>query len=95
MNYIREGIISVLKVTFKSALFLFSMYLTLSQSVQTEENYKKEGKVVYQIHYGYKSIYNQLKVNQKEYDQYWKEGLSIAEMAKKQGFQEGIWKTIL
>jgi len=42
-----------------------------------------------------KSIYNLLKVNQKEYDQYWKEGLSIAEMAKKQGFQEGIWKTIL
>lgn len=89
MNYIREGIISVLKVTYKSALFY------LSQSVQTEENYKKEGKVVYQIHYDYKSIYNQLKVNQKEYDQYWKEGLSIAEMAKKQGFQEGIWKTIL
>ena len=45
MNYIREGIISVLN-------------LTLSQSVQTEENYKKEGKVVYQIHYDYKLIYN-------------------------------------
>jgi hypothetical protein len=55
MNYIREGFISVLKVTFKSVLFLFSMYLTLSQSVQTEENYKTEGKVVYQIHYDYKS----------------------------------------
>ncbi|UYY99341.1 hypothetical protein OJ967_01870 [Peribacillus frigoritolerans] len=38
--------------------FFISMYLTLSQSVQTEENYKTEGKVVYQIHYDYKSIYN-------------------------------------
>ncbi|MDP1421574.1 hypothetical protein Q8G35_25230 [Peribacillus simplex] len=85
----------MLKVTLKSVLLLFAMCLTLSQSVQTEENYKKEGKVVYQIHYDYKSIYNLLKVNQKEYDQYWKEGLSIAEMAKKQGFPEGIWKTIL
>ncbi len=26
-----------------------------------------------------------LKVSQKEYEQYWEEGLSIAEMAKKQG----------
>lgn len=58
MNYIREGFISVLKVTLKSVLFLFSMYLTLSQSVQTEENNKKEGKGVYKIHYDYKSIYN-------------------------------------
>lgn len=58
MNYIREGFISVLKVTLKSVLFLFSMYLTLSQSVQTEENNKKEGKVVYKVHYDYKSIYN-------------------------------------
>lgn len=58
MNYIREGFISVLKVTLKIVLFLFSMYLTLSQSVQTEENNKKEGKVVYKIHYDYKSIYN-------------------------------------
>lgn len=56
MNYIREGFISVFfKGNLESVLFLFSMYLTLSQ---TEENYKKEGKVVYQIHYDYKSIYN-------------------------------------
>lgn len=56
MNYIREGFISVLfKGNLESVLFLFSMYLILSH---TEENYKKEGKVVYQIHYDYKSIYN-------------------------------------
>ncbi|MGW6384544.1 hypothetical protein [Peribacillus butanolivorans] len=76
---------SVLKVTLKSVLLLFAIYLTLSQSVQGEEVHNQEGKVVYQVHYDYEPIYNLLKVNQKEYDQYWEEGLSIAEMAKEKG----------
>jgi hypothetical protein len=54
MNYIREGFISVLKVTLKSTFFIFNVS-NFIQSVQTEENYKTEGKVVYQIHYDYKS----------------------------------------
>lgn len=75
----------VLKETLKKVLLLCAVFLTFSDSVQAEEVHNQEGKVVYQIHYDYEPIYNLLKVNQKEYDQYWKEGLSIAEMAKKQG----------
>ncbi|MFE4243884.1 hypothetical protein [Peribacillus butanolivorans] len=76
---------SVLKETLKKVLLLCAVFITFSQSVQAEENHEQEGKVVYQIHYDYEPIYNLLKVSQKEYEQYWEEGLSIAEMAKKQG----------
>ncbi|AXN41546.1 hypothetical protein [Peribacillus butanolivorans] len=76
---------SVLKVTLKKVLLLCAVFLIFSENVQAEEVHNQEGKVVYQVHYDYEPIYNLLKVNQKEYDQYWKEGLSIAEMAKKQG----------
>jgi hypothetical protein len=75
----------VLKVTLKRVLLLSAVFLTFSQSVQAEENNNQEGKVIYQLQYDYEPIYNLLKVNKKEYDRYWKEGLSIAEMAKKQG----------
>ncbi|SNT55427.1 hypothetical protein SAMN05444672_14921 [Bacillus sp. OK838] len=70
----------MLKVTLKRVLLLSAVFLTFSQSVQAEENNNQEGKVIYQLHYDYEPIYNLLKVNKKEYDQYWKEGLSIAEM---------------
>ncbi|MFJ7756376.1 hypothetical protein ACQKGI_23540 [Peribacillus muralis] len=73
------------KLTLKRVIFLCTVFLIISQSVQAEENHEQEGKVVYQIHYDYEPIYNLLKVSQKEYEQYWEEGLSIAEMAKKQG----------
>jgi predicted DNA-binding protein YlxM (UPF0122 family) len=76
---------SVFKLTLKRVILLCTVFLIFSQSVQAEENHEQEGKVVYQIHYDYEPIYNLLKVSQKEYEQYWKEGLSIAEMAKKQG----------
>ncbi|MDP9740657.1 UNVERIFIED_ORG: putative DNA-binding protein YlxM (UPF0122 family) [Bacillus sp. B2I3] len=76
---------SVFKLNLKRLILLCTVFLIFSQSVQAEENHEQEGKVVYQIHYDYDPIYNLLKVSQKEYEQYWKEGLSIAEMAKKQG----------
>lgn len=76
---------SVFKLTLKRVILLCTVFLIFSQSVQAEENNNQEGKVIYQLHYDYEPIYNLLKVNKKEYDQYWKEGLSIAEMAKKQG----------
>ncbi|MGG0413436.1 hypothetical protein [Peribacillus simplex] len=75
----------MLKVTLKKVLLLCAVFITFSESVQAEEVHNQEGKVVYQIHYDYEPIYNLLKVSQKEYEQYWEEGLSIAEMAKKQG----------
>ncbi|MFJ7931882.1 hypothetical protein [Peribacillus sp. NPDC096448] len=75
----------MLKVTLKKVLLLSAVFLTFSQSVLAEEVHNQEGKVVYQIHYDYEPIYTLLKVNQKEFDQYRKKGLSIAEMAKKQG----------
>ncbi|MGE7602615.1 hypothetical protein ACQKL5_08900 [Peribacillus sp. NPDC097675] len=71
---------SVLKETLKKALLLCAVFITFSQSVQAEENPEQKGKVVYQIHYDYEPIYNLLKVSQKEYKQYWEEGLPIAEM---------------
>ena len=75
----------MLKITLKRVLLLSAVFLTFSQSVHADKNPNQEGKVVYQIHFDYEPIYNLLKVSQKEYDQYWKEGLSIAEIAKKQG----------
>ncbi|MGE8082047.1 hypothetical protein [Peribacillus loiseleuriae] len=74
-----------MKTVLLRMFLLIAVFLTFSQIVQAEENHNQDGKVVYQIHYDYEPIYNLLKVSQKEYDQYWKEGLSIAEMAKKQG----------
>ncbi|MCY8940268.1 hypothetical protein, partial [Peribacillus frigoritolerans] len=68
------------KLTLKRVILLCTVFLIFSQSVQAEENNNQEGKVIYQLHYDYEPIYNLLKVNKKEYDQYWKEGLSIAEM---------------
>lgn len=48
-----------------------------------------EGEVIYQFQYNYDEIYKLLGITAKEYDEYWKQGLSIAEMAEKQGIARG------
>lgn len=50
-----------------------------------EQGKSDEGTVVYHVKYDYDAIYTLLKMNQDEYEQYWNEGLSIYDMAKKQG----------
>jgi hypothetical protein len=74
----------MLKSGLKRVLLLSVGCLIFSQVVQAE-NPNQEGKVVYQFQYDYDGIYDLLSLDRKGYDQYWNKGLSIAEMAEKQG----------
>lgn len=47
----------------------------------------EEGQLVYQVKYDYDAICKVLGITQERYDQYWKEGLSIVDMAKKEGIE--------
>ena len=46
-----------------------------------------EGQLVYHVKYDYDAICKVLGITQEVYDQYWKEGLSIVDMAKKEGIE--------
>ena len=74
----------MLKSGLKRVLLLSVACLIFSSVVQAE-NPNQEGKVVYQFQYDYDAIYNLLNMDGKEYEKYWNKGLSIAEMAEKQG----------
>ncbi|MEX3624952.1 hypothetical protein [Viridibacillus arvi] len=80
------------------SLLLIPLCLAFSQFAQADESrpvkeskldeiVKEEGQVVYEVHYDYDAICNLLKLTQKEYDIYWEKGLSIADMANKQGIE--------
>ncbi|AVK85465.1 hypothetical protein C3943_19020 [Lysinibacillus sp. B2A1] len=47
----------------------------------------EEGQVVYHVKYDYNAICKVLGITQEVYDQYWKEGLSIVDMADKVGIE--------
>ncbi|WP_431026830.1 hypothetical protein [Lysinibacillus sp. LZ02] len=55
-----------------------------------ENNDDVEKEYEYSLKYNYEEIYELLNLTEQEYDAYWKEGLSIAEMAKKQGIDREI-----
>lgn len=81
----------MLKSIFKGLLLFFTILLTISSVVYAENNEQgesDEGIVMYHIKYDYDVISNFLGMSRDEYEQYWKEGLSIAEMAKKQGISK-------
>ena len=66
---------------------MFAFCLVLSPVVQAG-NYNpesQEGKLVYHVKYDYDAISTLLGMSRDEYEQYWEEGFSIADMAKKQG----------
>lgn len=74
----------------KGLLLFFTILLTISSVVYAENNepeqgVNEEGTVVYHVKYDYDALSSFLKLSRNEYEKYWKEGLSIADMAKKQG----------
>ncbi|WP_391117111.1 hypothetical protein [Psychrobacillus sp. L3] len=78
----------MLKSVFKGVLLFFTIALTCSLVVQAEKKEQgeiEEGTEVYHVKYNYDAISNFLGMSLKAYEQDWKEGLSIADMAKKQG----------
>lgn len=79
-----------MKLLLKTALFLFLISICLNspqfaQAEHLDDIATSEGEVVYQFQYKYDEIYKLLGLTAKEYDVYWKKGLSIADMAEKQG----------
>lgn len=85
-----------MKIFLKTAipLFLISLCFSFSQFAQAEESHldeiaTSEGKLVYRFQYNYDEICELLGLTTEEYDVYWKKGLSIGEMAEKQGITRG------
>ena len=79
----------MLNSVFKGLLLFFTILLIISSVVYAENNEPEQGEseegiVMYHIKYDYDVISHFLGMSRDEYEQYWKEGLSIAEMAKKQ-----------
>ncbi|MGA3677142.1 hypothetical protein [Lysinibacillus agricola] len=79
MGYFSKGLI--LAFTF---IVTFSLvgYAENNKDSKGEDN---EGTVVYHIKYDYNEIYELLTISRDEYNENWKKGLSIAEMAEKNG----------
>ncbi|MGE7934413.1 hypothetical protein [Viridibacillus arvi] len=78
----------MLKSVFKGVLLFFTIALSCSIVVNAEkqeQGEKDNGTVVYHIKYDYDAISNFLGMSRDEYEQHWKEGLSIADMGKMQG----------
>lgn len=78
----------MLKSVFKVLFLFLTITLTFSLVVDAEKNEQEEseeGTVIYHIKYDNDAISNYLGMSRDEYEQYWKEGLSIADMAKNQG----------
>jgi len=67
----------------KVYVLLFIVVFSFSSTVYAEEN--KEGILVYHVKYDYEAISKFLGMTVQEYDQEWRKGLSIAEMAEKKG----------
>ncbi len=79
-----------MKSVFKGLLLFFTIALTCSLVVHAEKNEQEqgdsdEGTVVYHVKYDYDAISTLLGISRDEYEQYWKDGFSIADIAKKQG----------
>ena len=75
---------------FKGLLLIITLTLTSSIVVHAENNEQEhgeseEGIVVYHVKYDYGAISTLLGMSRDEYEQNWKDGFSIADMAKKQG----------
>lgn len=74
---------SKMKSANKVYVLLFIVVFSFSSTVYAEEN--KEGILVYHVKYDYEAISEFLGMTVQEYDQEWRKGLSIAEMAEKKG----------
>lgn len=59
-------------------------------TISVEENRDTKKEYSYSFKYNYDEIYELLKLTEKEYDTYWKDGLSISDMAKEQGIDRDV-----
>lgn len=80
----------MLNSVFRGLLLFFTLALIFSLVVHAEKNEQEQGEsdegiLMYQFKYDYDAISTLLGMSRDEYEQCWKEGLSIADMAKKQG----------
>ncbi|UED80725.1 hypothetical protein FH508_0002190 [Lysinibacillus sp. CD3-6] len=75
-----------------ATLFISNSTL-LSDIVNAEENTNNsttEKQYEYSLKYNYEEIYALLKLSEEEFNLYWQQGLSIAEMATKQGIDRSV-----
>ncbi|EON70617.1 hypothetical protein [Lysinibacillus sphaericus] len=82
MKFIFSGLLLLLTVI----IFSFSSIVHADKNEQEESN-NDEGTLVYHVKYDYNAISNFLGISREEYEKNWLEGLSIAEMAEKQGIE--------
>ena len=81
-----------MRTYFKYVPFLLIPIFTFIHFAEAQENnieIDNEGIYGYSFQYDYKEIYNLLKLSEVDYEIQWKKGLSISEMAEKQGVERG------
>ncbi|MGG0657246.1 hypothetical protein [Rummeliibacillus pycnus] len=79
-----------MKLILRRLLLLFIITFSVSSVAYAEQVNQKqggtsEGIVVYHVKYDYNAISKFLGISRKDYEKNWNEGLSIADMAEKQG----------
>ena len=79
MKYILGQLFLFFIITFSSSLITHAEHTNQKQ----EEN--GVGLVVYHVKYDYDAISQYLGLSRDQFEQYWKEGFSISDMAEKQG----------
>ncbi len=79
-----------MKLILRRLLLLFIITFSVSSVAYAEQVNQKQGGtndgiVVYHVKYDYNAISKFLGISRKDYEKNWNEGLSIADMAEKQG----------
>ncbi|MFJ7732643.1 hypothetical protein ACIQXF_12180 [Lysinibacillus sp. NPDC097231] len=81
-----------MRVPFKEIFLISSLMMSFApvgyaNNVIQQHANGEEGQVVYHVKYDYDAICKVLGITQEVYDQYWKDGLSIVDMATKEGIE--------
>lgn len=80
---------TIFALTIITFIFAYPKFQThANESNDLEKRAKDGGVVVYQFKYNYEEIYKLLELTQTEFDDYWKKGFSISDMAKRQGISK-------
>lgn len=79
-----------MKLFFRRLLLLFIITFSVSsvahaEQVNQEQDGTNDGIVIYHVKYDYNAISKFLGISRNDYEKNWNEGLSIADMAEKQG----------
>ncbi|MDD1505202.1 hypothetical protein PVA17_21000 [Lysinibacillus sp. CNPSo 3705] len=75
------------KLILTSLLIMSFTPICYANNVIQQHANGEDGQLVYHVKYDYAAICKVLGITQDVYDQYWKEGLSIVDMAKKEGIE--------